>query len=50
MPAAMAKYRVALDIDASDVAVLGELGWAAFKAGELEDAHRHDRPRAQVRA
>lgn len=39
-PAGMAKYREALEIDASDVTVLGELGWAAYKAGELEDAHR----------
>lgn len=36
----MAKYGEALKIDASDVSVLGELGWAAFKAGELELAHR----------
>lgn len=36
----MAKYREALEIDASDVAVLGELGWAAYKAGDLELAHR----------
>jgi tetratricopeptide (TPR) repeat protein len=38
--AGMAKYREALAIDASDVAVLGELGWAAFQAGDLELAHR----------
>jgi tetratricopeptide (TPR) repeat protein len=36
----MAKYRAALAIDASDVAVLGELGWAAYKAGDLDNAHR----------
>jgi tetratricopeptide (TPR) repeat protein len=38
--AGMDKYREALAIDASDVAVLGELGWAAFQAGDLELAHR----------
>ena len=37
---AMAKYREALAIDASDVSVLGELGWAAYQAGELELAHQ----------
>ena len=37
---AMARYREALTIDASDVAVLGELGWAAYKSGDLELAHR----------
>jgi tetratricopeptide (TPR) repeat protein len=37
---AIAKYREALVIDASDVSVLGELGWAAYKAGDLEFAHR----------
>jgi len=35
----MAKYRAVLAIDASDVAALGELGWAAYKAGDLEYAH-----------
>lgn len=34
------KYREALEIDASDVSVLGELGWAAYLAGDLELAHR----------
>jgi tetratricopeptide (TPR) repeat protein len=38
--AGMAKYREALEIDASDVSVLAELGWAAFKSGDLELAHR----------
>jgi tetratricopeptide (TPR) repeat protein len=36
----IAKYQEALKIDASDVSVLGELGWAAFKSGDLELAHR----------
>lgn len=36
----IAKYREALDIDASDPSVLGELGWAAFKSGDLELAHK----------
>jgi tetratricopeptide (TPR) repeat protein len=39
-PAGMAKYREALEIDASDVSALAELGWAAFQAGDLELAHR----------
>lgn len=34
------KYREALEIDASDVSVLGELGWAAYLSGDLELAHR----------
>lgn len=38
--AGIAKYREALAIDASDVSVLCELGWAAFQAGDLELAHR----------
>lgn len=37
---AMAKYREALEIDASDVSVLAELGWAAYKSGDLDLAHR----------
>ncbi|MFO7565384.1 MAG: tetratricopeptide repeat protein [Enhygromyxa sp.] len=36
----IAKYREALEIDASEVTVLGELGWAAFLSGDLELAHR----------
>ncbi len=36
----IAKYREALEIDQSDVSVLGELGWAAFRSGDLELAHR----------
>ncbi|GEM_PF-3129413 len=34
------KYREALTIDASDISVLGELGWAAYKAGDLKLAHQ----------
>src|SRR5690606_1646257 len=34
------KYQEALKIDASDVSVLGELGWAAYLSGDLELAHR----------
>ncbi|NVB37079.1 hypothetical protein G6O69_04505 [Pseudenhygromyxa sp. WMMC2535] len=38
--AAIARYREALAVDASDVSVLAELGWAAYKARDLELAHR----------
>lgn len=38
--AGIVKYREALAIDANDVAVLAELGWAAFQTGDLELAHR----------
>lgn len=34
----MAKYRAALEIDPSNPTVLGELGWAQFKANALDDA------------
>jgi hypothetical protein len=35
---AMVKYRAALEIDPSNPTVLGELGWAQFKANALDDA------------
>lgn len=35
---AMVKYHAALEIDPSNPTVLGELGWAQFKANALEDA------------
>jgi hypothetical protein len=35
---AMIKYRAALEIDPSNPTVLGELGWAQFKANALDDA------------
>lgn len=38
-PEAIAKYREALAVDASNVSVLGELGWAAYKSGDLTLAH-----------
>jgi hypothetical protein len=34
----MSKYRAALEIDPSNPTVLGELGWAQFKANALDDA------------
>ncbi len=39
-PEAIAVYLQALDVDPSDVALLGELGWAAFKGNDLPGA-RH---------
>lgn len=36
---AMAKYREALEIEPTNAVVLGELGWAQFKANALDDAH-----------
>ncbi len=39
--AGMAKYRQALEIDPADPSALAELGWAAFLAGELDEAREH---------
>jgi tetratricopeptide (TPR) repeat protein len=36
---AIAKYREALTIEPNDPTVLGELGWAAYKGGDLQLAH-----------